>query len=106
MASAIFMPFRAHSTFIAECRSADTSMVSRFILAVIIDWTGCSRTDEFLCGGSLSYFIISDCTTKGDGRQGSQPGPGNLLAFQTDPLPAGRPWARSRGDWWGYPLRR
>ena len=31
MTSAIFMPRRAQPTLIAECRSAETSMVNRFI---------------------------------------------------------------------------
>ena len=62
MASAIFMPFRAQSTFMAECSSADTSMVSRFILGAI-DESECSRMAESLRGERASYFIISDDTT-------------------------------------------
>ena len=62
MASAIFMPFRAQSTFMAECRSADTSIVSRFILGVIAEAPERSRMVESLFGAA-SYFIISDNTT-------------------------------------------
>ena len=48
MASAIFIPFRAHSTFLAEWRYLGTSMVNRFILAFTKNPAICSRVTEFL----------------------------------------------------------
>ena len=46
MASAIFTPRRAQSTLIAECRSAETSMVNRFIATGDPYFGGLSLTER------------------------------------------------------------
>lgn len=70
MASAIFIPFRAHSIFMAEWRYAGTSMVNRFIFAFTKSPAICSRVTDLFSDVTLSYFIIYDYTIFFMGCQG------------------------------------